>query len=305
MHDMLAARRRRPTSCSAPRIGAVILSVAKEIGLAGRADRRRLRVAGVVVNVAQVGFRTTPGAVKPEFKRLNPVSGFKQIFGPNALVEGENRRRRSSSSASIVASPRCSRHPRDGRARGHAARRSSAPSSPSTVLRHRQTRRVRLSPDRRGRLLLAALPATRSRCAWTSRRSRRRARGSTLPAEVRCAQRRRHAMRGRRMMDAVPEGRRHRHQPDALLRRPEVRRRHARADGRGQGPGPHRAPKIREIATRARRADRARPAAGARACTPPSRSASRSPRSSSTPWRRSWRSSTASPAQERRRMTGA
>jgi flagellar biosynthetic protein FlhB len=45
-------------------------------------------LAGVIANVAQVRFRITPGAMKPEPRKLNPVSGFKQIFGPNALVEG-------------------------------------------------------------------------------------------------------------------------------------------------------------------------------------------------------------------------
>ena len=79
--------------------------------------------------------------------------------------------------------------------------------------------------------------------------------GQSLPAEVRSAQRRRAMQMSRaRMMAAVPEADVDRHQPDALLRRAEVRRRHARADGRGQGPGPHGAqdPRDRRASTASR-----------------------------------------------------
>ncbi len=44
-------------------------------------------VAGVVVNVAQVGFKPSPGALKPQFAKLNPISGAKNLFGKNAIVE--------------------------------------------------------------------------------------------------------------------------------------------------------------------------------------------------------------------------
>src|SRR3954470_23916041 len=44
--------------------------------------------AAVLVNVAQVGGKPHFGALKPDPKRLNPVSGFKNIYGPNALFEG-------------------------------------------------------------------------------------------------------------------------------------------------------------------------------------------------------------------------
>ena len=44
--------------------------------------------AGLIVNVAQVGGRPHVGALKPDPKRLNPLSGFKNIYGPNALFEG-------------------------------------------------------------------------------------------------------------------------------------------------------------------------------------------------------------------------
>ena len=44
--------------------------------------------AGLLVNVAQVGGKPHIGALKPDPKRLNPISGFKNIYGPNALFEG-------------------------------------------------------------------------------------------------------------------------------------------------------------------------------------------------------------------------
>ncbi|WP_354699817.1 Flagellar biosynthetic protein FlhB [Paraconexibacter sp. AEG42_29] len=44
-------------------------------------------VAGVAVNVVQVGFKPSAEAMKPDPKRLNPVSGAKNIFGPNMFAE--------------------------------------------------------------------------------------------------------------------------------------------------------------------------------------------------------------------------
>src|SRR3954464_5282775 len=44
--------------------------------------------AGVLVNVAQVGGKPHITALKPDPKRLNPINGFKNIYGPNALFEG-------------------------------------------------------------------------------------------------------------------------------------------------------------------------------------------------------------------------
>jgi flagellar biosynthetic protein FlhB len=44
-------------------------------------------VAGLVAGVAQVGFRPTPQALKPDFRRINPASGLKNLLGPNAVFE--------------------------------------------------------------------------------------------------------------------------------------------------------------------------------------------------------------------------
>ena len=44
-------------------------------------------VAGVLASVGQVGFKPTPKALW-EVKKLNPLTGFKNIFGVNAAFEG-------------------------------------------------------------------------------------------------------------------------------------------------------------------------------------------------------------------------
>ncbi len=44
-------------------------------------------VAGVLASVAQVGFKPTPQALKPDFRRINPASGLKNLVGPNAVFE--------------------------------------------------------------------------------------------------------------------------------------------------------------------------------------------------------------------------
>jgi flagellar biosynthesis protein FlhB len=42
---------------------------------------------GVVGGVAQVGFRPSAQAIKPDFRRLNPVSGLRNLLGPNLVFE--------------------------------------------------------------------------------------------------------------------------------------------------------------------------------------------------------------------------
>lgn len=47
--------------------------------------------AGVVASIAQVGFKPSPQVLKPDAKKLNPLQGAKQIFGPHAVFEaGKN-----------------------------------------------------------------------------------------------------------------------------------------------------------------------------------------------------------------------
>jgi flagellar biosynthetic protein FlhB len=44
-------------------------------------------LAGVAANVLQVGFKPSPKALAPDFKKLNPLTGFKNIFGMNMAAE--------------------------------------------------------------------------------------------------------------------------------------------------------------------------------------------------------------------------
>lgn len=44
-------------------------------------------LAAIVILGAQVQLKLTPKAIKPDFKRMNPLTNAKQIFGVNALVE--------------------------------------------------------------------------------------------------------------------------------------------------------------------------------------------------------------------------
>jgi flagellar biosynthesis protein FlhB len=44
-------------------------------------------LTGVLANVAQVGFQPSPQALKPDFRRINPASGLRNLLGPNAVFE--------------------------------------------------------------------------------------------------------------------------------------------------------------------------------------------------------------------------
>ena len=44
-------------------------------------------LGGVTANVVQIGFKPSPKALNPDFKKLNPLTGAKNIFGINAAVE--------------------------------------------------------------------------------------------------------------------------------------------------------------------------------------------------------------------------
>jgi flagellar biosynthetic protein FlhB len=69
-------------------LGSILLGVLQAAGLAVLPIAGACVVAGVIVNVAQVRFKPSLTALKPDPRRINPLSGFKNIFGPNSLVEG-------------------------------------------------------------------------------------------------------------------------------------------------------------------------------------------------------------------------
>ena len=165
-----------------------------------RRSRWRALAAGVLASVAQVRPRLTPSALKPQFKRLDPRSGLKRLFGVNAAGRGAARRssRRpwSARSAFLAIWPQLQRA---GALVGlppaamlaELGRRSSA-ASRSRVVR-------RAARARRRRLRLAALPAreelqmTKEEVKQEARQSRPRARGARRdpPPAVRSSARKR------------------------------------------------------------------------------------------------------------------
>ena len=42
---------------------------------------------GLLAGVAQVGFHPSPKALKPDFRRINPISGMRNLLGPNVIFE--------------------------------------------------------------------------------------------------------------------------------------------------------------------------------------------------------------------------
>jgi flagellar biosynthetic protein FlhB len=68
-------------------IGAVFMLVGRHIVLGALPVIAVCMVAGVLINVIQVGIKPKRKAIKPDPKRLNPITGFKGIVSPNSLVE--------------------------------------------------------------------------------------------------------------------------------------------------------------------------------------------------------------------------
>jgi flagellar biosynthesis protein FlhB len=61
--------------------------VGKDVLLAVAPIALACLAAGLVTNVAQVGFRPSAHALKPDPSRINPLKGAKNLFGASALVE--------------------------------------------------------------------------------------------------------------------------------------------------------------------------------------------------------------------------
>ncbi len=57
------------------------------IGLAVAPVAGACLLAGLLGGVAQVGFKPTLQALKPDFHRINPSAGARNLFGPNAIFE--------------------------------------------------------------------------------------------------------------------------------------------------------------------------------------------------------------------------
>ena len=78
-----------PSVVSLGGIGELMTGTGKQVLLACAPVALACMVTAIAVNIAQVGKpRLSFEGIKPQPKKINPVSGFKNIYGPNALVEG-------------------------------------------------------------------------------------------------------------------------------------------------------------------------------------------------------------------------
>ena len=78
-----------PSVVSMGGIGQVLVFTGKEAMLACAPVAIACVVAALLVNLATMGKpQISLEAIKPQPKKLNPVQGFKSIYGPNALFEG-------------------------------------------------------------------------------------------------------------------------------------------------------------------------------------------------------------------------
>jgi flagellar biosynthesis protein FlhB len=81
----------QPDVVSVSSIGQIFADAGTQVALAVAPVAIACALAAFVVSAGQVGLRPMPGALKPDPKRLNPMQGAKNIFGPNALFEtGKN-----------------------------------------------------------------------------------------------------------------------------------------------------------------------------------------------------------------------
>jgi flagellar biosynthetic protein FlhB len=76
-----------PDVVSKQGIGVILGSAGKAALLAVAPVALACTLAGVATSIGQVGFKPSGRALRPDPKRINPAAGFKNLFGPNALVE--------------------------------------------------------------------------------------------------------------------------------------------------------------------------------------------------------------------------
>ena len=76
-----------PSIVSKQGLGLLMMSAGKATLLAVAPIALACMLAGIASSIGMVGFRPSGKALKPDFRRVNPLSGAKNLFGPNALVE--------------------------------------------------------------------------------------------------------------------------------------------------------------------------------------------------------------------------
>ena len=87
MRDTWAHIAQPDTVTSAAGLQSLMMSAGETVALAVGPIALACLFAGVVANVAQVRWRPSFEALKPDPKKLNPIQGAKNVFGPNAVFE--------------------------------------------------------------------------------------------------------------------------------------------------------------------------------------------------------------------------
>ncbi|MDP8943219.1 MAG: flagellar biosynthesis protein FlhB [Actinomycetota bacterium] len=86
MHDTLSLIS-TPGVVEGSNLGAVLGPSVRGVALAVAPVAAMCLLAGVAASVGQVKWKPSGKIVKPDPKRINPLSGFKNIFGPHSLFE--------------------------------------------------------------------------------------------------------------------------------------------------------------------------------------------------------------------------
>ena len=76
-----------PSVVDSSSLGAVLAPSLQSVAAAVAPVAALCLVAGVVASVAQVKWKPSGQVIKPDPKRMNPISGFKNIFGPHSIFE--------------------------------------------------------------------------------------------------------------------------------------------------------------------------------------------------------------------------
>ena len=194
---------RSPEIVDVRTIGALFGAIAMHVAVAAAPVVVVCALASVIVNIAQVGFKPTPQALKPDAKKLNPITGAKNLFGTNALVETVKSIAKVGAVGGIVALAVFPKLEEMGALMGMPAA-ELLPHLAETVLHVAQRAAVAY-------LVIAAADAfyQRHRFAKSMRMDKQEIKDEhkqqELPSEVRGQQRRRAMELARaRMMDAVP-----------------------------------------------------------------------------------------------------
>jgi len=86
-HEMLAQIAHPGKATTAAGLNELMHSGLSTIALAVAPIAATCMVAGVLASVAQVGFHPSTKPLKPDFRRINPASGLRNLLGPNLAFE--------------------------------------------------------------------------------------------------------------------------------------------------------------------------------------------------------------------------